>query len=204
MGYPLVSLLERGEFTSESTALVYNALRFFAFGIVMHSILEVAARSFFADKDTFTPLLIAFGGAVVNLVTALLFSGLLAGQPVSAMNVGGLAFANTLGVTFEVIVLLAILRRRWHGINETLLIQTTIKTIIASAAMALALILIDSVWQWLGLAGRGTLFTVIQLGIQTVVGLAVFMGMTMMLKMTEVKTLLDLLIRRAKPVEAAA
>jgi putative peptidoglycan lipid II flippase len=204
MGYPLVSLLERGEFTSESTALVYNALRFFAFGIVMHSILEVAARSFFADKDTFTPLLIAFGGAVVNLVTALLFSGLLAGQPVSAMNVGGLAFANTLGVTFEVIVLLAILRRRWHGINETLLIQTTIKTIIASAAMALALILIDSVWQWLGLAGRGTLFTVIQLGIQTVVGLAVFMGMTMMLKMTEVKTLLDLLLRRAKPVEAAA
>jgi hypothetical protein len=45
---------------------------------------------------------------------------------------------------------------------------------------------------------------VIQLGIQTVVGLAVFMGMTMMLKMTEVKTLLDLLLRRAKPVEAAA
>jgi putative peptidoglycan lipid II flippase len=203
MGYPLVSLLERGEFTAESTMLVYNALQFFAFGIIMHAILEVAARSFFADKDTLTPLFVAFGGAAVNLLSALWLSGLYSGQPVTPINVGGLALANTLGVTFEVIVLLVILRRRWNGINENILFQTTVKTLIASAVMAIVILLIDASWRALGLGERGTVFTILQLSVQGIIGTAVFIGMTFVLKMDEIKTLLRLLLQRTKAVEAA-
>jgi hypothetical protein len=54
----------------------------------------------------------------------------------------------------------------------------------------------------LGLAERGKVFTILQLGVQTVIGAAVFIGMSLILKMDEIKTLLRLLLRRTKAVEA--
>ncbi|HYO89753.1 MAG TPA: murein biosynthesis integral membrane protein MurJ, partial [Candidatus Limnocylindrales bacterium] len=65
-GKPLLILLQGGAFDDLAVDLVYSTLQFFAIGIVVHSVLEVVARSFYADKDTITPLWVALGGAVVN------------------------------------------------------------------------------------------------------------------------------------------
>ncbi len=73
IGKPLISLLERGAFGADDSALVYGALQFFALGLIFQSVHEVIARSFYADKDTITPLWTAVIAAVVNL---LLVSGL--------------------------------------------------------------------------------------------------------------------------------
>jgi putative peptidoglycan lipid II flippase len=64
VGRPVINLLERGAFDASASALVYSTLRFFALGLIVHSALEVVARSFYADKDTLTPLWAALGGAV--------------------------------------------------------------------------------------------------------------------------------------------
>ncbi len=204
IGQPLVSLLERGEFTSESTALVYSALRFFALGVVVHSILEVTARSFYADKDTLTPFWVALGGAGVNLVSALVFSGILTSEQPSSSNVGGLALANTLGVTFEVVVLLWLLRRRWHSINESELARTSAKTLAASLVMGIALVAVESIWRALGLSEQGTLMTIVQIGIQVGLGAVVFVGVALLLKMDEIRQLFHLVLRRRRPAEATA
>ena len=46
---PLVRLLlERGEFTAESTALTTAALAFYSFGLIGHSAVEILARAFYA------------------------------------------------------------------------------------------------------------------------------------------------------------
>ncbi len=68
IGRPLVSLLERGAFNAEDSALVYGALQFFAFGLIFQSMHEIIARSFYADKDTFTPLWTALVAAVANVL----------------------------------------------------------------------------------------------------------------------------------------
>ncbi|MBN1203091.1 MAG: murein biosynthesis integral membrane protein MurJ [Anaerolineae bacterium] len=68
IGRPMISLLERGAFDARDSALVYGALQFFAFGLIFQSIHEVIARSFYADKDTFTPLWTAVIAAVVNVL----------------------------------------------------------------------------------------------------------------------------------------
>jgi putative peptidoglycan lipid II flippase len=68
IGKPMISLLERGAFDAEDSQLVYGALQFFAFGLIFQSLHEVIARSFYADKDTFTPLWTALVAAVVNVV----------------------------------------------------------------------------------------------------------------------------------------
>lgn len=213
VGQPLISLLERGAFDASASALVYSTLRFFALGIIVHSALEVVARSFYADKDTLTPLWAAIGGAAINLVLAFVLSGVTQveagyvnhmvmeqfgyfGTPMFVGNVGGLALANTLGTAFEVSVLLVALQRRWHGINETALGRTVLKTVAASLVMALAIVLVNALWSSLGLAGRGLAWTIIQIGVEVGVGAAVFLLVATLLKMDELRTLVALVLRR--------
>jgi putative peptidoglycan lipid II flippase len=221
VGQPIISLLERGAFDSSASALVYSTLRFFALGIIVHSVLEVVTRGFYADKDTLTPLWTSLGGSIIYTVLALTLTNINAVEASSFQNfvaqqmpflplpsvigdVGGLALANTLAYSFEVIGLLIILRRRWHGIAENSLAQTTIKALAASLVMALAIVIVNAVWSSLGLAERGPVFTLAQIVIEIGVGVGVFFAVAVLLRMNELRTLLTLVLRRNKPLEAVA
>jgi putative peptidoglycan lipid II flippase len=68
IGKPMLSLLERGAFSADDAVLVYGALQFFAFGLIFQSLHEVIARSFYADKDTVTPLWAALIAAAANVL----------------------------------------------------------------------------------------------------------------------------------------
>lgn len=197
VGQPLLSLLERGAFDAEATQLVYTTLSAFTLGLIVHSMLEVIARSFYADKDTWTPLWAALGGAGINLVLALWLSGILVSENPPIENVMWLALANSLGVAFEVTVLTVLLRKRWNGIHEKSLLVTTLKTVIASLIMGVAVLAVGQLFAILGLQER-LLYTILQLGLQVIIGGAVFFGTTLLLGMDEVKDMLRLLLRRNK------
>lgn len=211
MGRPVIRLLERGAFDASASALVYSTLQFFALGLIVHSALEVIARSFYADKDTLTPLWAALGGAAINLVGSIVFSGVnkvdslymsnailndlaLGFDPLTG-NVGGLALANSLGVMFEVGFLLVILRRRWHGANEDILAQTILKTTIASLIMAAAIVTVDTLWNAID-PGSGLIFNVAQVGIEAIIGAVVFLSAAWALRMEELRLLMAMLFRR--------
>jgi putative peptidoglycan lipid II flippase len=213
IGRPLISLLEGEAWDAAASDLVYSTLQYFALGLVVHSALEIVARSFYADKDTLTPLWAALGGATINLVFSLLLSGvsftaLLKGSytidPDSTNRVGGLALANSMGVAFEVIVLLWILRGRWRGINENALVRTTLKTLASSLAMALMIVVINAVWQGAGLTERGGAFNILHLLLAAGTGAGVFFGTAIALKMEEVNLLVQLVLRRVRSSEGAA
>jgi putative peptidoglycan lipid II flippase len=202
LGQPAISLLEGGAFDVSASALVYSTLQFFTLGLVVHSALEVVARSFYADKDTITPLWAAFGGAIINLVLSVVLSGVT--QPESGGNVSGLALANSLGVTFEVLVLLWVLGRRWHGINERPLAQTLAKTLAASLVLGLVIVVVNTIWSVLGFTDRGTFFTLAHLMIGLGAGLIAFLVTGFFLKMDELKVLFTLVLRRQKSAEVMA
>lgn len=218
IGQPLISLLERGAFDASASALVYSTLRFFALGIVVHSTLEVVARSFYADKDTLTPLWAALGGAAINLVLAFILSdvarvealslqyGALAQFPLLAPRmewgrVDGLALANTLGTTFEVGLLLLVLRRRWYGIHESALARLVLKTLAASLLMTLTIVVVNLGWSALGLAGRGLVALIIQIIVEAGAGLAAFIAAAVLLKMDELGIFTRLMLRRGRLAE---
>lgn len=201
LGQPAISLLEGGAFDSSASVLVYSTLQFFTLGLVVHSVLEVVARSFYADKDTITPLWAALGGAVINLVLSVVLSGVT--QPEASGNVAGLALANSLGVAFEVIVLLWILRGRWHGIHENALAGTLAKTLASSLIMGLVIVIVNGIWSALGLNERGTAFTIIHLTLGLAIGGGTFLGAAFALKMDELKTLIGLVLRRRNIAEVA-
>ena len=138
LGRPLLQLLyQRGQFDASAVEAVYGALRFYALGLVGHASLEVAARAFFAQQDTVTPLLIAAGSAALNIVL-----GLILMRP---LGHGGLALANSIAISLEVLVLLYILRRRWGGVEGRRTLALFARALAASALMAGAVLGVLSV-----------------------------------------------------------
>ncbi|MCA9895527.1 MAG: oligosaccharide flippase family protein, partial [Anaerolineae bacterium] len=214
VGRPIISLLERGAFDASASALVYSTLTAFTLGLIVHSALEVVARSFYADKDTLTPLWAALGGATINLVLSYVLSNVSYVEQLTAYNtainlwpiksflleqgnVSGLALANSLGVMFEVLFLLWILRRRWHGIQENTLAMAIVKTVIASLIMALVVIVVEILWmQFIG--EGGTILTIGQIGVQVVLGGLAFLAAAFALRMQELNDLLDIVFRRQR------
>jgi putative peptidoglycan lipid II flippase len=173
VGQPLVSLLEGGAFDASASALVYSTLRAFTLGLIVHSMLEVVARSFYAEGDTYTPLWAALVGAAVNLGLSFALSGVSAADaqavyrltitqveliatPPIVGNVSGLALANSLATAVEVGILLVLLRVRWHSIEEGTLAASALRALAASLVMALILAGMQAGWALLGLVGRGT------------------------------------------------
>ena len=199
VGRPLISLLEGGQFDASASPRVYSTLQFFTLGLVVHSLLEVIARSFYADKDTITPFWAALGGAAINLALSYILSGVANVDPNTTGdqgNVAGLALANSLGVAFEVLALLLILRRRWHGVRESLLARTLFKTLAASLVMGLVIVVVNAVWTAAGLAGRGGAMTVAQLAVEVGAGGLAFVAAAALLRMEELQTMLKLILRR--------
>lgn len=153
LGRPLLQLLyQRGAFDAADTEAVYVALRLYALGLVGHACLELAARAFFAQQDTVTPLLLASGSAAINIALGILLMRL--------MGHGGLALANSLAVSAEVLALLLILRRRWEGVEGRRTLEALARVLGATLLMAIAV----SGVRWIGQRAQTSAFWVVAAG----------------------------------------
>ncbi len=203
LGRPMIGLLERGAFDAEASAFVYSTLQFFALGLIVHSALEVVARAFYADKDTVTPLIVAFVAMSANAILSFLLSGVeleIGGATLRgplSLGAGGLALANSVGVAIETGALLAILRRRWHGVDMPGLLRAISRAAIASAVMALAILAMGLAADRLGLtADLGLVYAVVRLGILGIVGLAVYLSVGVAIGLDEIKSFAGAVLSR--------
>jgi len=179
-------LLERGEFTAESTALVAYALQFYAVGLVAHAGLEIVVRAFYALHDTMTPVLVGVGAMVLNIALSFLWVGWL--------GHGGLALANSVATGLELILLLWLLQRRMGGIEGKSMIQSFIRCSIAAAVMGIGI--------WFALANLTNAniplsqnVWLIALG-GTGVSALLYLGVSLLLRSEELRPALGLILRR--------
>lgn len=101
---PIVTLvLERGAFDASSTALVAPALRFYALAIVGEAVLELVARSFYAQRNSKTPMFVALAGMALRIGLMLWWREM--------YGASGLALAYGIGVCFEAGALYILARR---------------------------------------------------------------------------------------------
>ncbi len=139
LGRPFIELLFRGgEFGNASTEAVLAAVQGYALALVGQAALEVVSRVFFAREDTLTPLLAAAAAMGVSLGLGLALRG--------PLGVLGLALASSLGVTFEVVVLLWQARRPLGGVEEQQLLRSLTRILLATGAMGVALLGLNAVW----------------------------------------------------------
>jgi len=126
---PIVALLlQRGAFDARATAMTAYALGFFALGLVGHALVEVSARSFYALKDTKTPVIIGISAMALNVLLSLIL--------IRPLAHGGLALANALATTLEMGVLLWMLRKRLRGWEERRVAASLGRAALAAGLMA--------------------------------------------------------------------
>ena len=130
---PVIRLFfERGEFTALSTTMTAGALVFYSLGLAGHASVEIVDRVFYAVHDTRTPVTVAVGAFLLNIVLSLLLMN-------TELNYRGLALANSLAALTEAAVLLWLLARRVGGLQLSMLWGGLARTLVASAAMAFAI-----------------------------------------------------------------
>jgi len=112
-------------FNVEGIELVVWATRAYLLGLLGHSLLEMSARSFYAQQDARTPLYLAALNAIGYLIFAVLLS-----RWIGAV---GIALANTLSFTLEATFLLILLNRRYAGIFR---VQNTVTRVLFVSILA--------------------------------------------------------------------
>lgn len=137
LGLPLINLVyQGGAFDAEAGQAVNLTLRYYALGLVGHVCLEVVARVFFAQQDTITPLIVAGGAALLQLGIALGLMG--------PLGTGGIALANSIAITVEVLVLIFLLHRRMDGINSMPIALYLLRVLLSGAIMSAGVIWVTS------------------------------------------------------------
>jgi putative peptidoglycan lipid II flippase len=184
LGRPLLATLyQRGAFDATATNAVYIPLAFFAIGLPAHATIELAARAFFARKDTVTPLLIAVGSASANILLGILL--------MAPLGVGGLALATSLAVSAEAVVLLAVLSRRLGGVEGREIAGSLARVLSACTAMGAAM---AGVLSW----GQRVAFSTPALILLAVgIGVSVYLLFARLLGVREIGRFADALRRKA-------
>jgi putative peptidoglycan lipid II flippase len=127
---PIISVLfERGEFTPGDVVRTAGAMQFYAIGLLGIAASIVLTRCFFAMHDSRTPVVIACGVMVLNVVCSAL--------TVRPFGINGLAASNSIASLVEASILGMVLARRIGFADRALAATSFLSTCVASAAMAI-------------------------------------------------------------------
>jgi putative peptidoglycan lipid II flippase len=146
-------------FDAAGTELVVLATRAYLLGLMSHALLEIAARSFYAQQDPRPPLIAAAINAGAYIVFATFLSRMFGHT--------GIALGNSIAFTFEAFFLLFLLNRRFPGFLK---IRGT--AIRVSAATALGAALVFSIMNFVPLPLFPLTLTAMVLGALVVVPFA--------------------------------
>ncbi|HKJ28172.1 MAG TPA: murein biosynthesis integral membrane protein MurJ [Anaerolineales bacterium] len=113
-------------YTVEETARVALATRIYLLGLTGHAMLEIAARSFYAQQDAKTPFFAAVLNALGYIGIVILLT--------NWWGFAGVALANILAFTLEGLLLLWWLNRRFPGMLQVG--STLLRAVLPSALLA--------------------------------------------------------------------
>lgn len=144
----------RGSFTAFDVSQAALALAWYAPGLLFVGISRVVVPSFYAMKDTRTPVMVSFWTLVVNVVAGLVL--------MQTMGHAGLALALTIASIFNAVVLTLLLSKRLGDLQISRIFRTALRMIPALVLMTLVVSLLlgqvdwmiaGSFWARLGLLG---------------------------------------------------
>jgi putative peptidoglycan lipid II flippase len=162
---PIVALVfQRGQFGPADTPATAAALMCYAPGLLGYSAVKIASPTFYALRDSRTPVLISALSVGTNVVLNLTL--------IQVLGYRGLALGTALSALLNAGVLLTLLRRRLHGLDEARILAALLKISAASALMAAASVAthrgLDAAWP-----GAGFVHDAVQLLVAILAGMAV-------------------------------
>jgi putative peptidoglycan lipid II flippase len=188
---PLIATIyEHGQWTSAATMATAWALGFFALGLPAFGLQEILARSFYAIKDTRTPVTIAVLGVILNVALSVLLIRVVQGADPAQGPFGGLALANALATVIESAALWWLLRRRVGSLHDAEVLALVGRALIAALAMGVVVYAVDQ--------AVATLPPLIRLIVGAGVGAAVYEGIGLLLGLPEARSVPAALLRRVR------
>lgn len=131
----------RGSFSALDVSQSALALAWYAPGLLFVGISRVVVPSFYAMKDTRTPVLVSFWTLLVNVIAGIVLMRL--------MGHAGLALALTLASVFNAVVLTWLLSRRLGNIDLSAVFYTILRMLPALLLMASVVFVILARVDWL-------------------------------------------------------
>jgi putative peptidoglycan lipid II flippase len=127
---PIIELLlEYRNVTPQNTAGIAAALMGYAPGLVGYSAVKIASPTFYALRDSRTPVAIGMACILLNVVLNLLLVR-------TSLSYAGLALGTGIAAVANALLLFWMLRRRLGGLDDRRVITSLVKVLVASAAMA--------------------------------------------------------------------
>jgi putative peptidoglycan lipid II flippase len=140
LAVPIVRLLfERGKFGPDATIHVALALACLAPGLLMFSMNNILARAFYALGDIQTPMKISVVCLGLNLAFAIWM--------VQRYREAGLAVANTMSATFNLVLLTFALRKKLSRLGLSLLKQTLLVLVPNAILAGVVAWILGSFWE---------------------------------------------------------
>jgi len=131
LAQPIVALvLERGHFGQADTAATAAALVCYAPGLLGYGIVKIASPTFYALRDSRTPVLVSLVSIASNVILNLVL--------VRSAGYRGLAIGTAAGALVNAGLLLWLLRRRLGGLEEARNVRALGKIVVASLVMGAA------------------------------------------------------------------
>jgi len=173
-------LLGYGRFDAAAVDLTAATLLTFLVGLPAHGIIDVLARSFYARKDTTTPVVAAILGVIVTIALAMLLIG--------PMALPALGLALSAGAWAEAVWLFAALRRREHDLDLVELGSVAVRSLVGAGVAAAAALAVVTALGAAGLDG-GKVAALIDAVAATLVGGAVYLGVAALARIPELAML---------------
>jgi putative peptidoglycan lipid II flippase len=117
-------VLGAGEFDWQDTVLTLKTLGWFSLSLFAQSLIPLLARSFYALKDTKTPVLSSLISVAINIGLGLYLGKI--------MGVPGLALAFSIGSILNMTILFLILRTRFKWLDEKKICWSFLRIIVIS------------------------------------------------------------------------
>jgi putative peptidoglycan lipid II flippase len=184
---PIISVLfQRGAFDAKAAILTSQALFCYALGLWAFSVIRVIVSSFFSLQDSKWPLKAAVITLVINLLASLVL--------MQFIKHNGIALANSLAATVNVIILFVVLKKRIGTFLDRSFYSSVVKIIISSLVMLTALLMVDFFLPW----NTNAHFKIrlIYLSISIVIGAVSFFTCSYFLKSPEIYGITGMLKQR--------
>jgi putative peptidoglycan lipid II flippase len=176
LSVPMVRLVyERGAFHPGDTDVVATALFWFAFSLPFNGLFLILTRTFFSLQRPWVPTVISGVNLAVTAIAALVLY--------SPYGVGGIVAATLIATATSVLAQTVVLRRQLGRLELGRLTWTTVRVVVAGAALAGASY---GVWYLLDQAlGRGLGGQIVSMGSGLAVGAAVYVAAITLLRIPE-------------------
>ena len=188
---PVVSLLlERGQFGPADTAATAAALMFYAPGLLGYSAVKIASPSFYALRDSRTPVAASGVAVAVNVVLNLLL--------IRVLGYRGLALGTAVAAVLNAVILLWLLRTRLHGLDE----RRNARALLAISAASLAMGLSAWLTEWsleYAIPGSTTLVKAVRVFLAIGAGVAVLAAAARALRIEEFEEAVGRVARKLTP-----